>query len=329
MKSTIDRRPPLSATELRRQRERIDLDANALELYARVVAAGSFAHAARQLGLTRAAVSRRVAAIEDRVGQALFARTTRSLGLTDAGRQLARRAQAVREAADAARQGWRRGAESLEGLLRITSVPSFGVHVLMPLLRGFQQQHPGVQFECLFTDRRLDLLRESVDVAFRITQMPPLDWVAQPVMRFRIGAYGTPGPALPDPQALAQQPLLLLGGATEALNLNWLHDNGGRQSVTVSPALCADSLDALLTVARLGGGVALAPDFCAQADVEAGRLADRLPGWQLPIAEGNEIQALTLPAAAAGVKARALVHWVSDALTASHTAQFKPGVPDA
>ena len=64
------------------------LDANALELFARIAQAGSFAQAARDLGLTRAAISRRIAAIESAVGLALFARSTRSLGLTEAGRRL-------------------------------------------------------------------------------------------------------------------------------------------------------------------------------------------------------------------------------------------------
>jgi DNA-binding transcriptional LysR family regulator len=74
-------------------------DANALELFARIAAAGSFAQAARELGLTRAAISRRVAAIETAIGAMLFTRSTRALGLTPAGRRLAQRARAVHEAA--------------------------------------------------------------------------------------------------------------------------------------------------------------------------------------------------------------------------------------
>ena len=73
------------------------LDANALELFARIAQAGSFAQAARDLGLTRAAISRRIAAIEAAVGLTLFARSTRSLSLTEAGRRLHARARAVRK----------------------------------------------------------------------------------------------------------------------------------------------------------------------------------------------------------------------------------------
>ncbi len=131
----------LSATQLHRHRENAALDANALELFARVVAAGSFSRAARQLGLTRAAVSRRVAAMEQLAGQTLLARTTRSLGLTEAGRALAARAQVVHEAANAARMALRKEGDALQGRLRITSMRAFGYSVLLPLLAEFGRIH--------------------------------------------------------------------------------------------------------------------------------------------------------------------------------------------
>jgi DNA-binding transcriptional LysR family regulator len=74
-------------------------DASALELFARIVLAGSFAQAARELDVTRAAISRRVAAIEAEAGVPLFTRSTRALGLTEAGRRLSQRARAVLDAA--------------------------------------------------------------------------------------------------------------------------------------------------------------------------------------------------------------------------------------
>jgi len=317
MKSTKQAPEALSAVTLRRQRERSELDANALELFARVAAAGSFAQAARQLGLTRAAISRRVAAMEEQVGQALLARTTRSLGLTDAGRQLARRAEAVREAAEAARHSLRRDAEGLKGQLRITAVSTFGQHVLLPLLAEFRRMHPGIQLDLLFTDRRVDLLREGVDVAFRITRKPPQDWVAQPVLRFRIKAYAAAGPVLQEPAELEQQPLLLFGSTPEAVPLLWRHTDGRSQQVELQPSFSGDSMDALIELARQSAGVVLAPDYCVRADLAAGCLVDLLPDWQLPLAEGDQVQALTLPAATAGAKARALVRHVAERLAGS------------
>lgn len=167
------------------------MDANALELFARIAQAGSFAQAARDLGLTRAAISRRIAAIENAVGLALFARSTRSLALTEAGRRLHARARAVRDAAESARLALRHTRDQLDGTIRISATASFGRHVLAPLLAGFQALHPAVRYELFFTDRRVDLLREGLDIAFRVTSKPPEAWVASVRVRSRLPANGS------------------------------------------------------------------------------------------------------------------------------------------
>ncbi|MDZ4173274.1 MAG: LysR substrate-binding domain-containing protein [Hydrogenophaga sp.] len=307
--------PELAATRLRQYREAHALDANALELFARVVEAGSFSRAARQLGLTRAAISRRVAAMEQLVGQPLLARTTRSLGLTESGRALAARARAVREAADAARLVLRKESDTLQGRLRITTMRAFGHSVLAPLLADFGRDHPGVAMELMFTERRVDLVREGVDVAFRVTRKPPEDCVAQPVLRFRIGAFAASGPLLSSPQDLQALRLLMLEGGAQTWPLQWRRLYGDvRSTVELQPHISADNLEVLIDLARRGQGVVLAPDFCVAGDVAAGRLVDLLPEWDLPIAEGDCVQAMTLPAHTAGVNARALVRMVARSL---------------
>ncbi|MES2958123.1 MAG: LysR substrate-binding domain-containing protein [Pseudomonadota bacterium] len=312
--------PDRSTHRERRRSAALTLDANALELFARVAAAGSFAEAARRLGQTRAAVSRRIAAIEALAGQALMARTTRSLGLTEAGRRLAQRARAVHEAADAARGALQASRAGLAGRLRVTAVPSFGRAVLAPLLARFRERHPGVQFELLFTDRRVDLLRDNVDVAFRLTRTPPEDWVAQPVLPFVVRAYAAPAPAWPlaHPRALATQPLLLVSTGSEVAPLRWQHGASGKTAqVDVAPVVTSEDMDGLMALARAGAGIVLAPSYCAQVDLMQDRLVDVLPGWHLPVAEGAMLQALTLPQPLASESARSLVRFVREALAAS------------
>lgn len=299
-------------------------DANALEFFARVAAAGGFAAAARQLGQTRAAVSRRVAQVESQVGGPLFVRSTRSFGLTERGRRLLGRARAVAEAAEAARSALRQRAAGsadsvLGGTLRLTSVPMFGQSVLGPLLAAFQGRHPGLHIEMRFTARRIDLVREDVDVAFRLTERPPEDCIAQPVLPFVVRAYAAPQalPALPRPAALAQQRCLVLGPPGEEATLTWLHDKGHRrETVKLHPAVLADDMGSLVAVARAGGGVVFAPDFCVREDLQAGRLVDVLPGWRLPVPEGALVQAITLPLSLTSPAARALVDFVRQALAA-------------
>ncbi len=296
------------------------LDANALELFARVVQAGSFAAAARRLGQTRAAVSRRIAAIEALIGQPLMVRSTRSLALTEAGRRVAQRARAVLEAADAARGALRASRAGLAGRLRITAPAQFGASVLLPLVAEFGAAHPGLRFELLFTDRRIDLLREGIDVGFRLTRRPPEDFVAQPLLSVRVGAYARPGllPPLDSPLRLAGAPLLLLGASRDdPVTLRWMPcDAAGAAPVHVEAEgqVYSDDLGSLVGLALAGCGVVLAPDYSVRPLLDSGRLVDLLPGWQLPIPEGDTIQALTLPMPMAPENARAFVRFVAKRL---------------
>jgi DNA-binding transcriptional LysR family regulator len=293
-------------------------DANALELFARIVAAGSFAQAARDLGLTRAAVSRRVAHIESVLGSPLFARTTRALGLTETGRRLATRSRAVLETAEAARRSLRsRSQEGLSGTLRITSVPSFSQSVLAPLLARFQALHPALRIEMRLTHRRVDLLREDIDIAFRLTDKPPPDCIAQAVLPVKVRAYAKPVPGVPltTPADLAHNRCLLFGAPSEEVTLQWHHDQSGQvEAVTLVPAMVGDDLGTLQAVARGGGGIFFATDFSVQDDLARGLLVAALPDWHLPVAEGRTVQALTLPLAVAPEAARLLAHYVRDAL---------------
>ena len=296
-------------------------DANSLELFARIVMAGSFAQAARELNVTRAAISRRVATIEAEIGVPLFTRSTRALGLTEAGRRLSQRARAVLDAADGARRSLHSAArQQLGGTLRVTAVPMFAHTVLAPLLARFQRQHPELRIELRLTSRPLDLMREDVDVAFRMTARPPLDWVAQPVLPFVVRAYAAPGAGVPlsRPQELAGAPCLIFGSPAGEQTLHWQRDVGKHRAATVAvvvePALVADELTTLMAIARAGGGIVFAPDFCATTELATGTLIDALPGWHLPVELGNAVQALTLPLNVAPESARALVRFVREAL---------------
>jgi DNA-binding transcriptional LysR family regulator len=302
------------------------LDANALELFARIAQAGSFAQAARDLGLTRAAISRRIAAIESAVGLALFARSTRSLGLTEAGRRLHARARAVREAAESARLALRQTRDQLDGTIRISATAGFGRNVLAPLLARFQRLHPAVRYELFFTDRRVDLLREGLDIAFRVTSAPPEAWVAQPVLKFAIRAYAAPDlRPVAHPRDLAAVPTLLLGQNDEPFASQWQHDDGRREEVSLQASAWGSDLDALVALARHGAGIVIAPDFCVesagalQETPETGApapfptLQNALPGWTLLVGF-DTVQALTLPQPAGSETARALVRFVRDAL---------------
>lgn len=292
------------------------LDADALELFARVARAGSFSLAAQQVSQTRAAVSRRIAYMEQRTGQTLFLRTTRSLTLTATGRRLLPHALAVLDAADQARGTLTSVHAGLAGSLRITSLPSFGTTVLPPLLLKFRALHPAVNYDLILSDRRVDLQREGVDVAFRVTRKPPLDWVARPYLQFHVGAYAAPGqwPLMEHPEALAPAPLLLLGPVSMNPEMHWVRRDGNDAVICARApaAVQSDDLTVLVRLAEGGMGVVLAPSYCAQDAVEAGRLIELLPDWELDIRQGNTVQLLTLPRPQLSAVARAFAKFVQE-----------------
>ncbi|MDZ7921219.1 LysR family transcriptional regulator [Rhodoferax sp.] len=298
------------------------LDADALELFARVARAGSFSLAAQQVGQTRAAVSRRIAYMEQRTGQTLFLRTTRSLTLTATGRRLLPHAMAVLDAVAQARGTLTSVHAGLAGSLRITSLPSFGTTVLPPLLLKFRALHPGVNYDLILSDRRVDLQREGVDIAFRVTRKPPPDWVARPYLQFHVGAFCAPGQWAPmvHPEELAPAPLLLLGPVSMNPEMRWVRRDG-TDAVLCARAPAAgqsDDLAVLMRLAEGGMGVVLAPSYCVQDALAAGRLVELLPDWDLDIRQGNTVQLLTLPRPQLSAVARAFAKFVQEQAPATH-----------
>lgn len=148
-------------------------------VFVRVFEAGSFAAAARAMGMPKATVSAKVAALEQRLGVTLIRRTTRSLRPTPAGElyfERCRRGLAEIEAAEALLQD---EAENPVGTLRITAPVGMGDALLPALLGGFLERHPGLKSELILTNRELDLVTEGIDVALRIGPMRDSTYVAR------------------------------------------------------------------------------------------------------------------------------------------------------
>ena len=148
------------------------IDLNDLQVFARVVEAGGFAAAGRSLGLPVSSVSRKVARLERRLGVPLLRRTTRSLGLTEAGLLYHRhceRALAELGAAEAAMGGWH---AAPRGTLRVSAPIAFGRFVLAPLLGAFAARHPEVLPVVVLTNRYVDLAEEGFDLAIRTGALP-------------------------------------------------------------------------------------------------------------------------------------------------------------
>src|SRR5258708_5871217 len=137
-----------------------------LTTFVRIVDEGSLARAAVRLRRSPQAVTRALAALEDRLGQRLIERTTRRFSVTEAGRDLLERARALLHQYDTATH--RTPDAPVLGFVRVTAPVQFGRRHIAPIARAFLDQYPAARVELVLNDRNLDLIEEGIDVALRI-----------------------------------------------------------------------------------------------------------------------------------------------------------------
>ncbi|MBI5255011.1 MAG: LysR family transcriptional regulator [Burkholderiales bacterium] len=250
--------------------------------------AGSFTAAAQRLGVSKAAMSARIAELERAAGLPLVLRTTRSVRLTEAGQQLADATAGAFETIGTAFAGIKDLAAAPRGRLRITAPVALARQQLVPRLPAFLRAHPELRIELDLSDRLLPLAQEGFDLAIRHTHAPPETHVAWTLCRTEAllvasRAYlrrrGTPR----QPAELAAHECLhyLRPGETPAWQLVPRHGPAGAKlTVPVAGCFAANNSEALREAALGGLGIALLPDFSAQAALAAGKLVPVLPDWQ-------------------------------------------------
>lgn len=266
----------------------MSLHADDLLLFSRVVEAGSFSRAAERLGWPKSSVSRRVAALERRLGEKLLQRTTRKLALTDFGAKLLEHARGVAAEVDEALALALHRQARPSGRLRVSMPGDVAATALPAMLARFAADYPEVQLELDLSPRRVDLIGEGFDLALRMGDLPDDSHLAaRRVATFSTGLFASPAflarhgePQLPE--ALNHLHGLMLPSRGEGPR-PWRLRQGDGPEVVVRPTTCtvANSPDALLRIAAAGGGIATAAELFAQGLVDSGALVRVLPGWCL------------------------------------------------
>jgi DNA-binding transcriptional LysR family regulator len=247
---------------------------------------GSFTAAARRLGVSKAAMSQRISELERAAGVTLVQRTTRSVRLTEAGQQLVDSTRSAFESITAAFAGIQDLAAAPRGLLRVTAPVALARQQLVPRLADFLRSHPDVRIELDLSDRLVSMAQEGFDLAIRHTAAPPETHVAWRLCGTRsvlvasrgyLRRRGTPA----EPADLAGHDCLhyLRPGEAPVWRLLRSGSAGQRSTVPVSGCIAANNSEALREAALGGLGIALLPDFSAQAALKSGRLVPVLPGW--------------------------------------------------
>jgi DNA-binding transcriptional LysR family regulator len=253
-----------------------------MAVLAAVLETGSLAAAGRRLRRSPPAITRTIAALEQRVGAKLVERTTRRLAPTEAGVALADRARQLLDLYAEAIQTPAQAA--LRGTLRITAPTVFGRRHVTPCVLAFQAAHPDLTVALTLADRNLDLVEEGLDVAVRIGAL-----MGQALTARRIGAVRRVLVASPDylaahgtpttPAELAGHPTIVAfsrGGLLE-----WRFRDGGRTRVVrLAPRLLVNDIDAMLLAARSGSGLARALSYQVVDELAAGSLVRLLADFE-------------------------------------------------
>lgn len=264
-----------------------------------LAATGSFTAAAQRLGVTKAAMSLRIAELERAAGVALVQRTTRSVRLTEAGQQLVDATGASFAHIEHSFASVRDLAAAPSGVLSVTAPVALGRQQLVPRMAAFLKQYPEVRIELELSDRLSSLSREGFDLAIRHADVAPDTHVAwtlcdsQAVLvasRAYLRRAGTPA----TPAELAVHSCLpyLRRGDAPSWSFEPARGKAERISVAVGGAFSTNNSEALRDAALAGLGIALLPDFSAQADVANGRLVTLLPQWRPVGAFGQRLFAL-------------------------------------
>ena len=261
---------------------------NDLLIFARVAEAGSFSRAATRIGLPKSTVSRRIAFLEEQLGERLMLRTTRRLTLTEFGLQLLEHARQVAAEVDAVKalSEYRQARPS--GRLRVSMPSDFATLLLTDMLAAFIALHPAVSLELDLSPRRVDLLGENFDLAVRLGDLPDDTLLAaRRIAVFPSGLYAAPAylaergdPASPE-DLERHDALRLLGRNGDAAG--WTLICGERAWEGAPPArMVANAPDLLINLARAGAGIAAVPDYFAAPSVRRGELRRVLAGWCMP-----------------------------------------------
>src|SRR5262249_45061225 len=260
------------------------LDLNQTVVFSRVVQLGSFTAAARQLGMPKSTVSRKVSELEARMGARLLQRTTRKLGLTDAGRVYYERAWRIVSELEDAERAVNQIQAAPRGLLRVTAPLSF--NVLGAIVAKYLEKDDEVQVEMLCTDRQVDLIEERFDVAIRAGPLADSTLVGRKlgtVPRLLVAApsyckrHGIPRA----PADLKKHSCIAFRvGATP--NVWVLESEGKKVEVRVKPRLSVNDVEMIRAAAIAGLGIAWMPLVSSAEGIRKGRLRHLLPNCRSP-----------------------------------------------
>jgi DNA-binding transcriptional LysR family regulator len=273
-------------------------DLNDTLIFVKVVEQGSFTAAARLLGQPKTTVSRKVQELEARLGARLLHRTTRRLGLTEAGSVYYDHCQRIARELEQAESAVGQLQSGPRGWLRFTVPYSIGINWIAPLLGEFHAQYPEIQLDMHLGNEKLDLIAGEADLALRIGPLPDSNLVARKLGSLRTQVFASPAyihrhgePHHPD--ELQHHRTLAVRKHHQGQNnrFAWTlaEDGGEMREFPVNPLVVASDISALNSMLVAGDGLMLSSDVMAKPFIESGMLRRVLAGWTGPEYDFNAV----------------------------------------
>src|SRR5882757_1281327 len=291
----------------------------ALEIFVRVVDAGSFSAVARRQRIGQPAVSKAVAQLEEWLGVSLLMRSTRSVAPTEAGRVFYERAKRTIEEADEAVLAAQGSAKGLSGKLRVSTSVCFGRLHVIPSLSAFLAEHPDLDIELVLDDRNVDLVNEGIDVALRMGAMPDSNMTARRIAESRRIVVATPAylerhgtPTSPGELISHQAIVYTRGGGSGS----WTFRKATAEvSVVLQGRLKVTAAEGLREAVNCEMGLAVSPEWTFSPELKSGKVVAILEDWALP---PTNLSAVYPTGRLASTKARAFVSFVEGFMTRPH-----------
>ncbi|MEJ2691784.1 MAG: LysR family transcriptional regulator [Candidatus Thiodiazotropha sp.] len=287
----------------------------ALVLFARIIQYGSLSGAAHHSGLSRSAVSKQLSALEEKLGARLLQRSTRSVKLTEAGRQILGEATRVQEAFESIEILSEELQGQVRGHLKVSCSAGIGRVHLVPLVKQFLALYPKVHVQLLLEDRFVDLIDEQIDVAIRVGHLPDSSLIALKLGEMTwvvcaspdyLGKNGTPK----TPTDLLRHDCLHYRNSQSAFNIWSFKGPNGEEKISISGSLSINDSTALVQAAEGGQGIVLIDKTSLGDALETGRLVEVLQDYYLGI--GYPIYALYPARRHLPAKTRKFVDFLSE-----------------
>ncbi|ETR77741.1 LysR family transcriptional regulator [Afipia sp. P52-10] len=257
-----------------------------LRAFVKVVETASFSEAGRRLRMSRSAISKHVAELEQELGVQLLSRTTRRVTPTENGQSYYERAVTILADLDAADRAVSELQVKPRGLLRVNAPMSFGTIQLGPAIAGFMQLYPDLQIQLVLSDEHVDPVQDGLDVTLRIAELESSSLIARKLMPIDRVICASPGylqeHGTPEHPADLRNHVCLTYGYLSTGNQWKLTGEDGDHWINPRWTLCANNAEVLRDAAVAGRGIAVLPVFIAEAALKRGDLRSILVAYKTP-----------------------------------------------